>query len=188
VTPLYSYVVDLTRGADDLLAAFSRDARQNITGDYDGYEISEGDADDAARILRDVKARHDEQREPYKVTPALGRTLYRSLPEGTVRPYVCRIDGEYKSGMLALELGDTVYRWQGGAKTDADIPINDLVDWRIMTDAIDRGIDRYDLVGAWTPRLCEYKAKFAPDLVTYSEIRNTGLGMDAAAKAYMYLR
>jgi hypothetical protein len=46
-----------------------------------------------------------------------------------------------------------------------------------MTDAMDRGVTEYDLVGAGNPRLNEYKAKFGPELELFYNIK---LGSTAA--------
>jgi len=48
-----------------------------------------------------------------------------------------------------------------------DFPVNDVLDWHVMRDARDRGISRYDLVGANLPRTARYKSKFGPDPVPY---------------------
>lgn len=188
ITPLYSYIIDLTTGSEDLLTEFSRDARKNVTKDYDRVDIYEGDANEASRIITQVRNRHEEQGESYKLPPPLMADLYDRMPGGTVRPYTCTVDGDFAGGMVALELNDTIYRWQGGTKTDKDVPVNDLVDWRIIRDGIDRGLDRYDLVGAFTPRLCEYKAKFAPELVTYYEIKDGSATTNLAVEVYKRFR
>jgi hypothetical protein len=189
VTPLYTYLVDLSVGADTLLDRFSSDARKNITNTPDdAYEIREGGVEEARRIIRQVKARHAEQGEPYEVSPDFAADLYRALPDGAVRPYVCTLDGQFAGGMLALDSGDTVYRWQGGAKTDTDVPVNDLIDWHIIRDAIDNGRQYYDLVGANTQRLCGYKAKFAPDVETYMWLQKSTRTMDVVADLYKRFR
>lgn len=188
VTPRYTYVVDLTVGAERLLEAFSIDARKNVTADYAvDYAVREAGREAIAPMIEQVKARHDAQGEPYGVPAAFVEDLYDATPEGTVRPYACTVDGTFAGGMVALELGDTSYRWQGGAKTDSDLPVNDLVDWYIMRDGIDRGLARYDLVGANTQRLNGYKAKFAPELVTYYQLEQSTWPMHLAATMYARL-
>jgi CelD/BcsL family acetyltransferase involved in cellulose biosynthesis len=169
VRPRYTYDVDLDRDREDLLLSFGSDARGNVRDGEDiDYEVREGDADDAAWIIRQVARRYDEQGKSYGVEPGMVRELYERLPDGWLRPYVCSVDGEKVTGMVALDDGDTVYRWQGGMKKDdVDAPANDLLDWAIMTDAMERGRRRYDLVGAEHERINGYKSKFNPDLSTY---------------------
>ncbi|WP_158056469.1 lipid II:glycine glycyltransferase FemX [Halorussus halophilus] len=162
----HTYAVDLTPGEEDVLMAFSSDARGNIRTEGD-FRVYEGGTDEIEAIISQVQSRHDEQDKDYGVTPAFVTDLYEHLPDGAVRPYALEADGEIAGGMVALEFGDTIYRWQGGAKHRHELPVNDLVDWKIMTDAMDRGVETYDLVGANERRLCEYKAKFGPELRSY---------------------
>lgn len=172
VSPYYTYVVDLTKDWDSLVMEFSSDARSNVRNtDESAYTIEEGTLEDARRIIAQVARRHEEQGKAYHITDEFVSTMFSSFPNDLVRAYVCRIDGEMAGGMITLEFGGTIYRWQGGAKTDVELPVNDLLDAHIMRDAMDRDLERYDLVGANTPRLCRYKAKFAPELRVYHGAR-----------------
>ena len=180
-TPYYTYVVDLRRDDEELLAEFSRDARRNVRdADPDEYEVAVGDADDLRRIVDQVLARHREQDDPLRISKAAFLDLHDALPEGVLRPYVCRVDGEYASGMVTLEHGDRIYRWKGGAKTDVDFDSSDVLDWHIMREARDRDHRYYDLVGANVPRLCDYKAKFGPETRTYYVVERRSPAMEAA--------
>ncbi|WP_224449593.1 lipid II:glycine glycyltransferase FemX [Haloprofundus salilacus] len=183
VTPRYTYHVDLSPGEEELLDSFSSDARQNVRTDAD-YDIDVEGAAAIERIIEQVRLRHEEQGESYTVTPEFVTDLYRRLPDGSVRPYVLRADDEFVGGMVTLAHDDTVYRWQGGAKTDHDLPVNDLLDWQIMRDAMERGETTYNLVGANNPRLCDYKAKFAPEVVQYHSLGRRNAGLKVAAKFY----
>ncbi|QSG03023.1 GNAT family N-acetyltransferase [Natranaeroarchaeum sulfidigenes] len=189
VDPAYTYVVDLTPDRETLLASFSSDARKNATDEVDAdVEITVGDRRAVKRIITQVIERHAHQGESYKLTPETVTRLYGRLGRDRVRPYVCTVDGAFVGGVVTVEDDRTVYRWQGGAKPETDVPINDRLDWRIMTDAMDRGLDRYDLVGANNQRLCGYKAKFAPDLYTYYSIQHSTHGMGLISGLYKQIR
>jgi hypothetical protein len=175
VTPRYTYVVSLSEDAEELLGEFSADARRNIRdGDAIDYEVTEGGADAAARIIQQVQARYQEQDRPYSLTAPFVRRLYERLDDGRIRPYVCRVDGTFAGGIVALALEETVYRWQGGVRpaVETDFAVNDHLDWRVMQDAVERGQTEYDLVGAGVPRVNKYKAKFNPELRTYHEVES----------------
>lgn len=189
VTPRYTYAVDLTPGEEEVMMNFSSDARNNVRGaDDDRYDIYEGGTDAVERIVAQVKRRHDEQGESYSLDAAFLADLKRRLPEGTVRPYVCTVDGSFAGGIVAVDDGTAVYRWQGGVKTDGDLPVNDLLDWRIMRDAIDRGRERYDLVGANNRRICGYKSKYGPDLRQYRSLETGTRAMTALSNVYKWIR
>ena len=167
-TPFYTYAVDLTTEREDLIKEFSRDARSNIrTAEEDEYTVEVGGKETLRETFRAVANRHDETGAPLKVDQSFVVDLYERTPEGVVRPYVCRVDGEFATGMITLCSDSTVYRWKGGGRSDTSLQATDLLDWHIMCDAMDRGHERYDLVGANIPRICDYKAKFAPDVQTY---------------------
>jgi hypothetical protein len=171
-TPHYTYVVDLTPDPEDLLGSFSRDARTNVRDAEDaGATVREGGSTEVAEVIRQVERRHREQGEPYPMSVPFVAACHDRLPDGQVRPYVVERDGERVTGMVTLEYGDTVYRWQGGVKYGGDIPATDLLDWRIMQAARERGVERYDLVGANLRRLCGYKAKFSPEPVVYYNLK-----------------
>ena len=163
----FTYSVDLDRPADELLMAFSSDARRNVRECEDACSVEVDNVEAIEWILARVEERYAAQGKSFSVDPAFVADLYESLPDGQVRPYVCEVDGQRRGGMVAFEFADTIYRWQGGVKPDTELAVNDFLDWTIMQDARERGVERYDLVGANTARLCEYKAKFDPSLVHY---------------------
>ena len=189
VTPRYTYLVDLTREPDDLLARFSSDARRNVTREYDAdVTVEEGDAGTIDRIVRMLTDRHAEQGEDFPITPAFVRDLYQQLPDGVVRPYRCLVDGEFATGVVDVEGGRRGHAWIGRAKGDSDLPVNDLLDWGVFRASMDRGVASYDLVGANSQRLSAYKSKFGPELVPYYEIQRGAWPLTAAAKFYGYLK
>lgn len=189
VDPVYTYVVDLTPDQDALLNSFSSDARRNATNEVDpDLEITVGDRRSVKRIITQVTERHVRQGESYRLTPETVARLYERLGDERVRPYVCTVDGAFVGGVVTVEDERTVYRWQGGAKPETDVPINDRLDWRIMTDAMDRGVEQYDLVGANNQRLCGYKAKFSPNLYTYYSLQKSTRGMGLISGLYNQVR
>lgn len=189
ISPRYTYVVDLSKTEEELLASFSADARSNVTGEYDvDYEIVRGDTADIRRIVGRTAERHAEQGEPFPIDASFVVDLYEALPSGVVRPLVCRVDGEFVAGTVCLENGATAVRWVGSAKPNGDLPANDLLDWEYCRNAADRGVTGFDLAGANTPRIAEYKAKFAPELVPYYRLKNCSRTMDVAVSVYNKLR
>ncbi|MFA9416647.1 lipid II:glycine glycyltransferase FemX [Natrinema sp. HArc-T2] len=187
VKPSHTYVVDLDGSEDDLLNRFSSDARSNIrNADEDSYTIEEGDTDDVERIVEKVRQRYESQGQPFRLSVDFARAVHEQLPDGAIRPYVCRVDGEFLGGILVVESDRTRYRWQGGVKPDVDIDIaiNDLLDWHVMRDGLHAGIEEYDLVGAGVPSINRYKAKFNPRLETHYEITSGAFGIDLLVDQY----
>jgi len=186
----YTYVLDLEPTKDELFATFSGDARSTIRQVRDSdreVTVEVGDGTDVRRILSQLERRLESTGRKLHLDPEFVVALYDELDD-VVRPYVARVDGEYHGGIVTLESNGTVHAWQGGAKTDSDLDLNDYLDWRIIRDAKDRGNDRYDLVGAESQRLCWYKSKFGPDLEPYHIAQRSSRTMDALANLYKRLR
>ncbi len=189
VTPQHTYAVDLGDDEEALLMRFSGDARSNVrnTDDAD-YEIELGGREAIERIVAQLDRRYDEQDESYLLDAAFVTDLYDRLGEEHVKPYVCRVEGEFVRGMIALADEKRVYRWQGGAKSTGGLPVNDLLDWQIMREAMAAARREYDLVGADTERLNGYKAKFDPELRTYYSTERGSRPMRMVAGLYKQLR
>ncbi|WP_312912403.1 lipid II:glycine glycyltransferase FemX [Natronosalvus caseinilyticus] len=189
VDPTYTYVVDLGDDPDRLLDTFSGDARSNVRNaeDFEGvYVVEEGSIDDIDRIIEQVRSRYASQGRSFHLSASFVRSLYEDLPRGSVRPYVCRVNGDVQGGILVLESDSTRFRWQGGVKPDADVdlPVNDLLDWHVMRDGLEAGLERYDLVGAGVPSINRYKAKFNPRLETHYTVTSGAFGLDVLIDRY----
>lgn len=185
----YTFLVDLRPTEEDIIMGFSSDARKNIRNtDETEYEIYAGGEQDIKRTIKQVQKRHDEQDATYNVPPEFVADLYRTLPDHMMQVYVCEVDGAFVGGHITLELGDTVYGWQSWGDFDAGVPVNDLLEWAIITRARNRGIKWYDLVGANTERLSKYKAKFNPELRTYHRLQKGTAGMSLVVKLYKRIR
>lgn len=189
VAPKYTYHVDLTVGEEAFTDGVSSSLRRNVRNiDEDTYRIFEGGPDAIEFIIEQVKARFEAQDKPFDLTADYAVDLYEALPEGQIRPYVAEIDDEWVSGVVVPTYDGTSCYWQGGGKPDVDVPINDVLHWRVITDEMDRGGTTYDLVGANTPRLCRYKAKFAPELREYYEMERGTPVMNVVSDLYKRFR
>jgi len=186
-TPRFTYVVELDADPERLRDRFSRDARSNIKEAGAACSISEAGQAAVRRITTQVQARHDEQDLEFPLTTDFVEELYRTLPEGYLRPYVCRVDGEFVGGSLVLDDGERVYNWQGTTKPDSEYDVNDLLHWEVLRAAAARGASEYDLVGANDQRLSRYKSKFAPTLRTYHSLERSSAGVGTAARLFRHL-
>lgn len=187
-TPRYTYHLDLSRDPATVLSAAGRDLRSNVRRtDAEAYEIDTGGSFAIERVIGLAKRRHQEQGVPYAMTPEFVDDLARAMPEH-LTVYVCRVDDSFAGGTVVLSDDRTCYRWQSATDFDVDVPVQDLLDWRVIQDGIDAGRSRYDLVGANNPRLCRYKAKFAPRVATYYRLERSGPVSGLLASAYGRLK
>jgi len=189
VRPSYTYVVDLNVSKDDVMERFSRTTRRRIRNNLEEeYTVEDGGKKAIEWIIQRVNERYEEQGETTPITAAFVMDLYDRLQSGQVHPYVLKIDGEIITGTILLEYGETAQRWQGGVKTNGGLPANELLEWHMMCDAMDRGITSYEIVDANFPRLNEWKTKFGPDARAYYSMMRASSGMNAAVRIYEQIR
>lgn len=193
LTLRYTYVVDLKLDREELLMRFSSDGRSNIrdaTEAESSFVIEERGEAAIGHIIRQVRRRYESHDRAFQFSAPFAVDLYQRLPGGYVRPYVVELDGDPVGGMLVLDDGETVYRWQGGSKPDADIDIavNDILDWRVMSDALDRGRSVYDMAGAGVRRINTYKAKFNPRLEPAYVVQDSKPGISTLVDVYGEVR
>jgi len=186
-TPRFTYVVELDADPETIRDRFSRDARSNVRDAEEVCDVVEGGTETVERVITQVQARHEEQGLEFPLTSEFVADLYDALPDSYLRPYACRVDGEFVAGSLILDDGERVYNWQGTAKQNTDHDVNDLLHWEVLRAAADRGHSGYDLVGANDPRLSRYKSKFAPTLRTYHSLERSSTGLGTAARLYRQL-
>lgn len=189
-TPRYTYHVELDADPEELFMSFSSDIRRNVRKAEDEltFRLQEGDAADVEQIISRVERRHDEQQISYNVTSSFARDLYRALPDGTVRVYTCTSDGRFVGGKITLEDDRTLYGWQTISDLDSDVPAADLLDWEVIQRAIERDLEAFDLVGANNPRLCGYKAKFNPRVMTHYSLERGSATTSALKSIYKWIR
>ncbi len=193
VTPEFTYVVDLEGCTDleDAMAGFSKSLRNEMRR-YDDLDLSietEG-IESALRIYDDVVAQYEEYGDTAPMSRLFLRDLLSALDDDRWRVYVARTpDGTYKSGIVTLFSDDLAYYWQGGVTASYEnVSVNNLLHRVILEDLVTdpdlESVTGYDLVGANTERLCEYKGKFNGDLRPYYVIESSGLEMTLAKSAY----
>jgi hypothetical protein len=189
--PRYTYVNDLSMGAEALLQSFDRDARKPVRDAQDAqYTVERRGADGIDFVLDRINSRYDETDGRLRIDPEYVTDLYEALPDGQVRIYVGSVEGRRVSGKITLAYGDTLTMWQGSPKpeVDLDVSINDVSNWEVMNAAIDEGRERSDFTGANTERLCRYKSKFNPEPVSYYELERGTRSMNLVSDLYRRLR
>lgn len=185
----YTYHVDLTVGEDALFDSFSSDARRSVRDCRDAdCEVVEGDADTIRWFVPRLAELHEGEETAFDITADYLVDLYERLPEDSVDVYEARVDGEYAGGWVNLVSGDTAYYWQAFARRDTGLGVNDYAVWQMMQDAMDRGIERFDLVGANKLGLSKYKSKFSPELVPHLGLERGTRAMRLASSVYQRIR
>ncbi|ADE01836.1 lipid II:glycine glycyltransferase FemX [Haloferax volcanii] len=194
VKPSFTYRLDLGgRSLDEIQAQFSSSLRREIRQARElDITIADEGLDGARVVYDDVVSRYDEQDEPFGMPWEFVESLVENLGD-RCRVYVARDPGgEYLSGMIVTFSDEVGYFWLGGARGEYDgVSINSLLHWTIIEDIVEdealASVTKYDLVGANTERLCNYKSKFGGELVPYYVVESTGVGMNLAKRTYQLL-
>lgn len=197
LTPKFTYVLDLADTTpEERLRAASKSLRREVNEAREApitVEVAPT-ATAARRVFEDTCERYREQGREFALEWPYVRDLTRALDErDRCRVYVARDDdGTYLGGVTVLYSNDRGYFWQGGTRSAATASVNSLLHWRIIEDIANdpprESVTAYDLMGANTKRLCQYKAKFGADLRPYYVIESSGTGMSLAKKAYGLVR
>lgn len=195
VDTAFTYVVDLdVPDLEAAMAPFSSSLRNEMRRlDDSAVTITVEGADAAVRVYDHVAERYEEQAESAPMSRAFVRDLVAALGEDRCRVYVARDpDGNYLSGIVALFSDEVAYYWQGGVHASYDnVSVNNLLHRAVIEDVLTdpdlESVTGYDLVGANTERLCQYKGKFGGRLRPYYAVESAGPEMALAKSAYRVL-
>jgi hypothetical protein len=190
--PQFTYTIDLA-GTDleTVMGRFSKSLRNEMRR-YESLDlfIERKGVDSALRIYDQVLEKYTESDTAVPLAREFLADLLTDLDDELFRVYVARTpDGEYKSGIIVLLSPDRAYYWQGGvASSYENVSVNTILQRVILEDlltdpALD-SVDKYDLVGANTKRLCDYKGKFNSELDSYYAVESASPAMELAKSTY----
>lgn len=192
----FTYVLDLAEETPaDVFSSFSKSVRRDIRGAEELDVSIQRDGPDAAmEIYEQARDRYREQGRGFSLPKEYVAELVSELRiVDRARVYTARDgDGEFLTGITVLYSNDAGYYWLGGTRTVRDgVSLDSLLHWRIIEDIIADpprpSVTRYDLMGANTQRLCQYKSEFAADLVPYYGIESSDRTMSLAKRTYQAL-
>ncbi len=192
--PAFTYVVPAAESPAAVRESFGERLRRELRtlADLD-VPVEVGGVEAASTVHEDLRARYDQQGEELDPSWPYVRDLVSALGE-RARVYVARTPGgEYLSGVIVLYSNDAAYYWLGGTRaTYEGASANSLVHWAVLRDLFEdppvESVDRYDLLGANTGRLCRYKETFGGDLARYYVAETGGPSVALARRAYGLVR
>jgi len=185
VDPFYSYLIRLNRSLDELWMSLEKKLRQNIKKTRKlNFEMSEGGQKELEKVVELVNLRYRDQNRRAKVNPEYLKEVYRQFEEN-ISVFVVEYEGEVVTGIVDLSYRNTVSSWIGNPKTTVSgyYP-NDLLNWYALERAHRNGFVKYEIIGANTERLAEFKSKYNPDLRLY--FLASKLGRKARVADYVY--
>lgn len=146
--PRLCYVSDLTgKDEESLAASFQRSTRQNIHKALRGpLSVRLGtkyDLEAFTRMMEDTAAKNGFQPRQ--------KSYYRAVLEGlgpAVRLYIAELEGTPVAGAMTVVFGETCsFFYSCSAKGSEKTHANELLQWRMQTDALRLGCTRFDFRG-----------------------------------------
>lgn len=186
--PVYNYLLDISVGLPKLEADFSIQARRNIKkAEKDGLSAELGSEEELEILYNRLYDRYAEQERKILISKDyLSDVFNRFFPEN-FKVFVIRHQDEIVSGGVKLFYKDRVIDWIGQPKTTVRTA-NDYLHWSVMKWGIEHKLHYYEIIGANTQSISQFKSKFNPSLEIYFETKkSTTIGV-VAEKLYSKLR
>ena len=188
--PVYSYLLDISIGLSDIEASFSIQARRNIKQAMKKEELKfEEGSEEELEILYDMLfERYKEQNRKIPISKGYLMDLFNEYAPENMKIFVIRNqNGEIVSGGVKLCYKDRIMDWIGQPKT-AVRTSNDFLHWCVIRWGVEHNLRYYEILGANTPTISKFKAKFNPSLELYFEMKKMSLIGAVAEKIYTKMR
>jgi Acetyltransferase (GNAT) domain len=184
--PRYTYRLRID-DQDSVWEGMKKSVRSDIRRREDNIAIGPGDGGDWGQFENQLHARYSEQGLHMPLADEYLTKLRDALgPDLTL--LVARAAGSFLGGAALVRTGGSMALWQGTVRGPPGIPLNDLLIWHSIQYARSLGCSSFELMGANTPQLAEFKSKFNPTLESYLEVRRLPLWADVARKTVLRIR
>ncbi|MCK5643435.1 MAG: GNAT family N-acetyltransferase [Gammaproteobacteria bacterium] len=174
IVPEYTYVLDLSKGTDNLWMQMSRHLRNEIKkASKVNIFVECGAKEDIFFVYNMVVERYREQNMQFPITKEYLCNIVNNFSEN-VKVVKVSDHNQIIGGIILINYKDVSLMWSGRYKTNyGNIAVNDYLQWECMRWLIKNNFGYFDLVGANTQRLIEYKAKYNPTLKTHFTVKKT---------------
>jgi hypothetical protein len=171
VEPRHSYLLDLTEGVDNVWQGLHTELRKKIHKiQADGVQVQKGSIDDLDHIYDSLA--HRRARQGISMTCSIDylKEVCESLG-GQADIRIARKDGKYLGGLVNLLYLDRAYSWVGSAKNQNGVDANELLTWESIKHACEKNYKSYEIMGADSPNLIQFKTRYNGKLITYLSCR-----------------
>jgi len=189
VTPYYTYKIDLTAGEAAVWGSFNKKLRSDIKrAEPKGIIVREGTVDDIQYLFHSLKERYHMQNMGSLISIEYLYDLFKEFGSRNLWISVARYNNQTVGATLLITYKETTSIWLGVAKSGlAGLPTNDLIQWEAIKWSIKNGYKAFELIGANTRRLCEFKSKYSPHLEVYFNAQKSNLLGKLGEQAYLKL-
>jgi hypothetical protein len=187
VNPFYTYLIDLKPGKETVWKNISQSLKTNIKSALKrGIRITErDDISDVDIVYQSLKQRYSEQGIRLPLTVDYLKDLYHEFGPSGLKIYLADYQGQVVGSDICIVYKDTVISWQGGCRNkNNNLDANEILRWETIDRAIQSGFKWFEIEGANSQHLCDFKSRFCPQIVLYFLIKKTDLVGTLAEKAY----
>ena len=146
IQPRATIVVDLSRDPDQIMGAFDRQVRYNARlAERKGVEVIQGGAElvpEFWKLLEETATRKGFTERGLSYFERLVRDFGDDAPV-----FHARYEGQLVYAALMVKFGNTAYYLYGASGGDRSVKPSELVQYRAMLWAKERGATRYDMWG-----------------------------------------
>ncbi len=166
VSPVYTYIIDLTPGVDGIWSSCSRELRRNVRkceGKVTSREASPSELSDFLQVTRE---RYRDLGVRYPLTETYLSQLFRALGPSHIRLFVAGESENVQTGLILAMHGRRATIWHGSTRSQTShLPINDHLHWFVTSWSVRHGFHECEFMDADNPRLEHFKSKFNPQPV-----------------------
>lgn len=186
---LYTYVIRLRKPKAELLSAFHHSLRRDVRRADGKVEVRAGGKELCALAHDFIAARFRAQGMKFGPTKAYLVRLAERLGREAFEPIAAYTATGIEAVALVTYHGHRASFWQHAASMrPTNLPLTTCMAWHAIQIALERGYDEFELVGANTRRLVEYKSKFRPTLQPFQEASKASISGRSAMLLFRKLR
>ena len=185
VEPNYTYVIDLSKSAEEIMEGCNRNLRRAIkSAESAGMRVEQGDQ--TSVFCSRISKRYEEQG---MIDPLISEEyfsdLVKAFPDNIKIYYLYEKTGEIISALTTQEYKDRFYAWMGITKTTENA--NELILWNLIQLAKAKKYKKFEIIGANVKNQCPFKSKFNPALEMSYVVYKKNLKGSVAEWAYINL-
>jgi len=178
--PRYIYVLPLS-DETTVWESLGGNVRSSIRRHSDDIPVGPGTPEDWPIFEKRLAMRYSEQGLDRALPLGYLEALRKSLGDALTLQ-VARQGEDWLGAVALIRSRDRVILWQGAFKGQAGPAVNDVLVWSAIRYACTTGAQEFELMGANTRRIAEFKAKFNPQLKTYLETSKSTFLTSAALR------
>lgn len=175
INPTYTYMIHLEGDLESIRNGFKMNLKRQLSHP-DTLRLMVVPSNDLSVFYDLMKRRYDEQGLNYPVYSAdYLKELFSAYPDH-LRLYYLYRDNEILGSITTQEYKRFI-TWMGSARMPDKVFGNEYIMWHLIQKAKEEGYHEFELTGADTKNLCQFKSKFNPSLeISYGVSKKDILG------------